>query len=78
MGGRRHLLHRGGDLIGLDLLRLHAGAGLLGHRRQLLGGTGDLDDAVLHLANESTQGSWVICSMLSCSAPSSSLRVTSS
>ncbi len=63
LGVARHFLHRGGhfvhgrcDLIGLDLLAVHAGAGLLGDGRQLLGGAGHLCDAVADTADELAQG----------------------
>ena len=35
-------MHGGSDLVGFFLLAVHAGAGLLGNRRKLLGGGADL------------------------------------
>ncbi|MCY1175249.1 hypothetical protein D9M73_154790 [compost metagenome] len=55
--GGGHFVHGGGHLVGLDLLAVGAGAGLLGHRRQLLGGAGDLGDAVADAADQLAQGS---------------------
>lgn len=39
-------MHGGGDLVGLHFLAVDPGAGLLGDRREFLGGAGQLADAV--------------------------------
>ena len=53
--GSGHLVHRGGDLVGLHFLRIHPGAGLLGDRRQLFGGAGNLRHAVADAADQLAQ-----------------------
>ncbi|MNE23161.1 hypothetical protein D3C80_1164040 [compost metagenome] len=50
-----HLVHGGRYLISLDLLVVDPGAGLLGHRRQLLGSAGDLRDAITDAADQFAQ-----------------------
>src|SRR3546814_11852236 len=52
LNGRRHLVHGGGDLIGFFLLAVHAGAGLLGDGRELLGGGADLADTIADAAED--------------------------
>ncbi len=54
--GGGHFIHGGRHLVGLDLLAVHPGAGLLGHRRQLFGGAGDLGHAVTDTADQFAQG----------------------
>ncbi len=56
LNGGGHFVHGGGDLVGLDLLAVGTGAGLLGHRRQLFGGAGNLSDAVTDAADQFAQG----------------------
>ncbi|MNN01246.1 hypothetical protein D3C81_1138570 [compost metagenome] len=55
MHGGGHFVHGGGHLVGLDLLIVDPGAGLLGDRRQLFGGAGDLGDAVADAADQFAQ-----------------------
>ncbi len=50
-----HLVHGGGDLVGFLALGLYTGAGLRGHRRQLLGGRGDLADAAADPSDQVAQ-----------------------
>ncbi len=50
-----HFVHRGGHLIGLDLLAVHPGAGLLRYRRQLFRRAGDLRHAVANPADQLAQ-----------------------
>ena len=56
LNGRGHLVHGGGDLIGLDLLIVDPGTGLLGDGRQLFGGAGDLGNAVADATDQFAQG----------------------
>ncbi|MNH03114.1 hypothetical protein D3C79_623660 [compost metagenome] len=55
MDSSSHLVHGSRHLIGLDLLVIDPGAGLLGHRRQLFGGAGDLGDAITDAADQLAQ-----------------------
>ncbi|MNO80449.1 hypothetical protein D3C76_716570 [compost metagenome] len=54
--GGGHLVHGGGDLVGLDFLAVDPGAGLLGHGRQLFGRAGDLGNAVADTTDQVAQG----------------------
>ncbi len=49
-----HFVHGRGHLIGFHLLTINARTGLLSHRRQLLGSTGDLHYTVTDTANQIT------------------------
>ncbi len=55
LGSGGHLVGCGGDLVDLAELLLHAGAGLAGNRRRLVGGTARIAHRDLHVADDRLQ-----------------------
>ncbi|MNN53435.1 hypothetical protein D3C81_1681890 [compost metagenome] len=55
MYGGSHFVHGSGHLVGFDLLVVDPGAGLLGYRRKLFGGAGDLRDTVTDTTDQFAQ-----------------------